>query len=239
MPTRSCSRWMTTWSCTGTRGQRRRPGVGDAVSLQRTDLALWSLDAQAPGDHLPPRRGEVLQRPAGRLRVRASSGSGSRRNCARASRCWPRASTRRPGSPTGRTVRYATRSWPGCCGSTWGGRCGTCHASATRRDEAEWMLGNLDKRQVPAAVHAYWSHLRPVRGRDLPADGRRRCRIPPDRAGPDRGTAGGAAYRSLLAADGAASSSGQQWHSRSPKLPKAAFRAPDRSMRHRTNQCLA
>ena len=64
-----------------------------------------------------------------------------------------------------------------------------------RRRRGRMAAREPRQRQVPAAVHKDRSDLRPVRGRDSFVV-RRRHRIPPDRARPDRGAAGRDAHRS-------------------------------------------
>ena len=124
--------------------QSASSGVGDAVSLQRTDLALWSLDAAAPGDHLPPRRGEVLQRLRGdsgfsQLRERIAAQLRTSESVL-AARFDPAAGiSDRPD----RTVRNAELA--GLL-RFYLGRAVRHHVMRRdAADEAEWMLGNLDK----------------------------------------------------------------------------------------------
>ena len=205
------------------------------MSLKRTDLALWSLDARRRTDHLPARRGEVLQRAAGNGRLRAAQGADRRAAGQAARRSSLRGSTRPTTWRTGRTATVRNAELGQLLRFYLGRavRHGTMRAGCGGR--GRMAAGKPRPRQVPAAVHPDRPHLRPVRARG---------RAPRPTAGSSITGSGANLIEELLeamptdavlAAEAAAMSTSPTMSTagrhRCHELAEAAFRAPDRRSR--------
>ena len=223
-PDRAC-RWTITWSCTGTRGAPRQEWARPC-RLQRTDLALWTLDARRRTITCRLVEVKCYSAVRGVIRLRAAKGADRRRSWHAASRCSASASTRPP--------RLADRPDRAVRNAELAGLLRFYLGRAVRHDDARRRRrrGRLaarepGQRSVPAPVHQDRSDLRPVRGTGRNLVRGRRDRVPPDRARPHRGAAGRrcppipcwpprAQRRALSSLDVSL-----------PKLADAAFRAPD------------
>lgn len=207
--------------------QSASSGVGDAVSLQRTDLALWSLDTRRR--EITCRLVEVkcyrgLRGDFGFSQLRERIASQLRTSeLVLAARFGPAAGTSdRPD----RTVRNAELA--GLL-RFYMGRAVRHHAMLRdAADEAEWMLGNLDKGRYGLRFTRTGLIF------DLSADG---TSPPMVEDGVEYHRIGRDLIEDLLEslstdpllAAGSSEPSGSNRGISSPKLTKAAFRAPDRS----------